>query len=175
MLRNVFVLLIGALMVSQPLQASEKDASPQKKDYFASLTPKDEENIRFLITTLGSHAMVSLLYYKGQLEAAGDAIGDIHPLRVMAYIFSDPDLRLLSNRINRSVWGRFVKGWVKSFADSAKVNDFPPPYVENFAKVTGFPLKKANALIKKEQWAGLMNDLRQDVYEKDIMPRFLRK
>src|SRR5262245_8490538 len=64
------------------------------RNYNAEITREEKSDIRFIITSLANKSLISIGIAKPDLEAAGDRIEHIHPLRFLMAVFTDEELKV---------------------------------------------------------------------------------
>ena len=73
----------------------------KKSDSYADLTCTEEhqKTIYEIITTMDEYGKLSLLFKKGHLESLGALIKEVHPLKFLSTIVTNPRLRSCLNGI----------------------------------------------------------------------------
>jgi hypothetical protein len=153
---SLAVVAILLLFASTSARA-EEDA----RDYYAPLTATDEENIGYIITTLGTSSYVGLLFRQGKLERTGDQMGHIHPLNYMGYVYSHPELQAHARNISGIPWNKFVEGFADSFEQCLELNNLSEEHAIDFAERVGLPLAPLWNRLQNKDWKGFFEMLKQ--------------
>lgn len=128
--------------------------------YSTPLRQQDEENIRYIINTLANSSYFGLLSKQGSLERAGKAVDHVHPMRFVAFIFSDPQLRNNVRRISGIPWGRFVNDMGNSLSKASQSGAIDENVIDNFASTVQVDKNWVDGMVRAQNWQGLMNGLR---------------
>ncbi len=147
-----FLLVIG--MLPFPAGAIENNA------FTEPLTQAEKQNIQYIINTLSSKSVFQLVFFRKKLQKAGDNVDHVHPLRFMAYVFSDPKLKSEVKRIPSMPWNQFVQDMVKSFDSAASRGEMKQSYIEDFAKKVGVNPQMIEPALKEHRWRVFMNEMR---------------
>lgn len=109
--------------------------STQPRNYYRPLSEIEIENLHYILNTLADKSLASIFTNKGPLEAAGDNIINIHPLRFLNYVFSNETLKTDFHKIRNKklIWKNFVSGIKNSLDEEASVYNLREEYVEDFA------------------------------------------
>lgn len=113
-----------------------------------------------IITTLAENGKVSLLFKQNHLKEIGIQINDVHPLKFLSSIFSDPHLKECMINIFDDYFKRngFMDGLAPSMtneAEKGKLNQ----YLEEFAKDVQVPVEDIRPFFDAKDWEGLVRYL----------------
>jgi len=136
---------------------AENNENSADSEYFQALTPSQKQGIHYIITTLGSKSTISLLWYKGNLERAGDQINGVHPLRFWKEVLTDPKLKMYSRKISGMPKNQMVGDFTKSFRVMADQGLIKREYVQDFIEATGLDRQQINQMVSNGQWKQLVD------------------
>lgn len=125
------------------------------RNYDAPVTNAEKKDIRYIVQSLADKSLFSLLRHKGSLEAAGDRINQVHPLRFLMCIFTDPELKRGVKDIYKRggwVWSDFIGGLNSSLEEESYRNNLRDDQVNDFAKVVGVNPNLIFPAIRKRHW-----------------------
>lgn len=124
------------------------------------LTPQDQKNIEKLIKHLGDKKYGELLSKKREMDALGDKIHPVHPLRFLGYIISRKDLKERMQKVvhDRLKWIVFMKGFGDRMSHE-KHRGHLLSYVPGLAQMLGVEEKKVEHYIHSSDWGGLIKFL----------------
>lgn len=128
---------------------------PNYRDYNRSVTTLELEKIHFILKTLATKSLTSLLKYRSDLKRAGEIIDTVHPLQFLLVIFTDEELKVYIHNIKKRgkwVWKEFIKGLKKSLQDEFRQSNLTPEMVEDFAGQLQLPLYLIEELIAQGRW-----------------------
>lgn len=132
-----------------------------RRDYWHAVTSEEKNNIRYILRSMASLSWYELLDKKSSLEAAGDKIDHIHPLRFLATVFTDEELKGCVHAIrDRSlVWSRFFDPMKDTMTYESSQNNMKPEFVKDFAKKIKLKPDPFIAYVKAKNWDELMDSL----------------
>lgn len=145
MRRFLFLLCLWSIIAAPAYAAS-------LPDYYAAPTDQEKADIRFIILTLSNKSGLSLLFERSALEQAGSRTRDVHPLRFLCYVFTDPQLRSAIGRIQGIAWNRFSKDMGDSLARQAANANLTPEILSDFSKQIGFVEPKLSPNATGSDW-----------------------
>ncbi|NGX56056.1 MAG: hypothetical protein K1060chlam5_00290 [Candidatus Anoxychlamydiales bacterium] len=124
-------------------------------------TLEDETKINELITTLGSHGKIDLLFkHYSRLNKIGDELRYLHPFKFLGYIFSQPNLKNYMKDVFEDYFKR--TNFVKDFAKTCDMYDLRNQlykYLDNFSNEVNVPSEKLKKYVDKKDWKGLLKCL----------------
>lgn len=131
------------------------------RDYNAPLTTNEKSDIRYIITTLASKSLISIAKNRSQLEAAGDRIDHIHPLKFLLAVFTDEELKVgIRNIRGRGwVWNDFISGICQSFSTESSIGNLKLDFIQNFAALTKIQTMQIMTQIQNNRWEELVDVL----------------
>ena len=121
----------------------------------------DRQKIIEIITKLGTIGKIELLlHHKSHLEKIGDEVRYIHPLKFLAVIFSDPQLKSYMKVVYDDYfkWKNFIEG-LSATIDKEVIKNNLDKYLDNFSKEIRLPVYKIKPYINKRDWPGLLKCL----------------
>jgi hypothetical protein len=86
------------------------------RDFHRALSTQEEKDLIYVLETSASKPLAALIFYRSNLEKAGQRLNAVHPLRLLAEICGRPQLR----RHLAVIGGRSLvwKEWLSETADS---------------------------------------------------------
>jgi len=152
-----FILFLSSMVFAFfSVQAQEKSIG----EYSKPLTDTEKAKIDFIITTLSDHSTLGLMMYRKQLEAAGESIDHVHPLRHLGYVFSNPNLTSRTYKIGRVPWKRYVKDFGKPLTLALKQGKLDQSVLDDFSKAVNIDVKTLEPYVQQRDWPGFVNTLR---------------
>lgn len=132
----------------------------QIRNYNAVLTPEEQKDISYVIETVGNASLYSIAKAKSSIKRSGKQVEHVHPLKFLAYIFSNEKLKAcLHNVRGRSwVWGQFFKGLKNSFEEEA-ARDNILPHIKDFTLRVGVDMNTFYPLVKNGRWKEFVDAL----------------
>jgi hypothetical protein len=135
------------------------------KDIFEKLplTDKQAETIRDIIDTMYNKNVAQLGWIKSEMERKGKSVEDVHPLRFLGVVFSDPKLKRYMKSVHESYfkWNGFLNGsgstrgfWPKMESENKKNNLLP--YVEGFCLTVKANPEEVETILKNKGWDKLV-------------------
>jgi hypothetical protein len=104
-----FLFFFCCIAMAPPAMASIVKKPPVKstETAYKDLVCTDEHRacIHELITTMAEHGKLALLFKQNHLKGIGDRISDVHPMKFLEVIFSDPQLKGCMT----TIWGDYFK------------------------------------------------------------------
>ena len=141
------------------MAAPPPSTHPDARNYYRPLSDYDKENIRFIINTLSHNSTLALAFQRSSLVRVGARTANIHPLRYLGFIFSDPELKGQIKNISRTPWNRFVDDFGDSLSNAVSRDNITDNIVADFAETVGIAMKKISSSIASEQWWAFMQAL----------------
>ncbi len=136
-------------------------AQDEPRDYWAPLTAEEEQNIYYVIHTLGTTPTISLGWHQKELEEAGRASGHVHPMRYMRFVYTHPELSKDIQTIGYIPWKRFSKDFGESFSQEAAVGNLGQPIQHDFCDATNLDKHFFEPFFVSNDWYAMMNALRE--------------
>lgn len=109
-----------------------------------------------IFDTMARDNVIKLGLKRKTMEKKGKKIRNVHPLRLLGYVFGDPHLHHCMREISRSMfkWNGFIDG-MKDRIDEEARNGNLLPYVPGFAAHLRVDEAKVRKYIEKRDWDGL--------------------
>lgn len=106
------------------------------RDFFAEPTEAEKGHIHFIVTTLANRSLISLAFVQDELEARGDLIDHLHPLKFLQTVFTSEELKVgIKNICGKGwVWKRFIGGLKESLSTENSIGNIPDEYVVDFCQ-----------------------------------------
>jgi len=154
---------VRAESVTLEAQQSDEALVPMSavRDFYTELSPKEQADIRFIVTTLSDNPTPKLLFHKSSLDHAGDRINHIHPLNFLGFIFSDPELKVKIRNIRSKswVWKTFMSGLKSSLNEEFHRDNLLPDHYDEFTKNIGIEMRKLDHSASRARWDDMVNTL----------------
>lgn len=131
------------------------------RDYYAPLSKKEWNDIHFIVTTLANTSLPKLWGKQRALEAAGDRVDHVHPLKFLLCIFTDEEMKACMNVIkDRSwVWKEFVNGLSGSLQKEYDRHNMREEYLVNFTNTVDVDLNLIIPYVDNHQWTKMITTL----------------
>lgn len=138
----------------------KKPMSPPR-NYFSATSPKELEDLLFIVRTLGFKPLTKIYREKHCLEKAGDRIDHLHPLKFLLGIFTNEEMIAAVHNIrNRSwVWGEFSKNLKDTLKEESEKNNITSAQIQDFAAQLGLNPNLFEQSIQYRQWDALIDTL----------------
>ncbi|MDP1835759.1 MAG: hypothetical protein Q8K75_07510 [Chlamydiales bacterium] len=152
----------------------KRDINEGARDYYYEPTAEDKSNISFIVKTLANHNEASLLFKKGQIEAAGARIEHIHPLKFLQMIFMDEELKVGMRNIRKKswVWKSFRSGLCDSLNDEQRVDNMRDEYLARFCAAVDLDHNVVAGLYQQKAWRDFVESLVTNVPRKGDHRRY---
>lgn len=132
--------------------ASQTDSRP----YSSPITDAEKRDIRYIIITLATKSYFSLLMQQRSLTDAGNRTAQIHPLKYLEYIFSDPELRSATKNIKGMPWNRFAGDMAHSLNNEYENGTLNKEQLKSFSQSTNISEANLMPYFENEQWKELI-------------------
>ncbi len=161
--------------ITEARRGNSRKATSEPRNYQAKLAPKEKKDISFIVTSLASKSYASLLMLKPSLDAAGERINHVHPLRFLMAIFTDEELKVGIRKIHSNggmIWGDFSGGLKESLAEEAQRGNLTDACVKDFAKQIGIDSAIIFPAIRNQKWNDFIVTLIKKVPRKGDSDRY---
>ena len=154
-------LLIAAAFLPAPAVASIIKKPPVKSaevSYKDLLCTEDHKTwIHELISTMAETNLVALYFKENHLKALGDRISEVHPLKFLAVIFSNPYLKSCMNVIwdSNIKRGEFLEGLGGSLSREMEKGKLHM-HVEPFGADLTIPHETLRPFFDAQDWGNLV-------------------
>ncbi|MBA3957264.1 MAG: hypothetical protein H0X51_02555 [Parachlamydiaceae bacterium] len=137
--------------------------APAGRNYAEAASPSEAKDIRTIVTSLAKYSWAQLMNHKSSIKKAGDRVDHVHPLRFLACIFNDEEMKGCVHAIrDRSrIYKEFTSGLFGSLDTEAR-NGNLEQFVPDFARSLNLDGNAASALssvVQKRQWDNLIDTL----------------
>lgn len=124
------------------------------RDYSRELTREEKADIRYIVTSLANKSLISIGLVKAELEAAGDRIEHIHPLRFLMTVFTDEELKVgIRNIRGRGwVWNHFVGGIRECLTTETGIGNMKAEFIHHFAHTVQIDHQIIVPSVSNQRW-----------------------
>lgn len=132
------------------------------RNYDRKAAESEKKDLRFILKTLATKSIAGLLKYRSELEAAGDRIDKLHPLRFLETAFTDEELKAYMHNIRQRggwIWGEFVKGIKGSLQDETDIGNLTDDMILDFSCQVEIDPSKVEGPIHREKWEDFIKAL----------------
>lgn len=151
-----------------------KSASTVIRNYKERPNEFEKKSIRYIIETLAKTDLTELYFHKPKLYEAKSKVNHIHPLRFLAYIFSEKDLKAWMRAIKKKswVWKQFFKGLKSSLQEESDHNNMNIGFINDFAQNVGIDPALIKDSILQKHWSEFVDILIERLSPKDKSNRY---
>lgn len=152
-----FSTLLGGIL--RPLPISEEPENEANLTYAELVcTPEDREKIHYIITTVSENNWFALIKHKSDLTRKGNQIEHVHPLKFLAAIFSDPNIKECMRKISADGGMKYnrIVGDVSANLTNQMTLGQVEPHLEEFAKEVSVPVESIRSYVQARDWEGLI-------------------
>lgn len=121
------------------------------------MTHDDRQKTYQIIKTMGDYNEFSLLLRKKELKKLGREVDHVPPLSFLAYICSDPNLKVAMREIRNSYfkWHHFIKGLAPKMDNGINTNEVYRD-LPDFAKLLQVSYNDLHDRCRNKDWAGFV-------------------
>jgi len=152
----------------------EMRSVPVVRDYSHLPTLEDQQDIAFIVHSLGQKPLAKIYFSKQTITEAGARIDYLHPLRFLEAIFTNEELKV-SMRMMRErgwIWPEFVGGLSTTFNQEKSQSNLKQEYVADFAQSVDLSFDRLYPFFQREAWVELMQYLVKEVPRKGDFNRY---
>lgn len=144
------------------------------RSYQNEVKPHEKDDIHFIVTSLADKSLITIAFMKGDLEAAGDRIDHLHPLRFLMTVFTDERLKVgIRNIRGRGwVWNHFVGGLKECLATETSIGNMKPDYISDFARAVQIDFNRIYPSVLAQNWDNLIEILIHEIPRKGHHDRY---
>ncbi|NGX42952.1 MAG: hypothetical protein K940chlam7_01241 [Chlamydiae bacterium] len=132
-----------------------KKTYPGYRNYFSLVSKGEKNDIRFILKSLSTKSLPSLLGNMKQLRHAGDRIIHLHPLRFLECVFTDEELKAYAHNVRKRggmIWSEFFDGISDSLKDEMGIENMKDEYIHDFASIVGIEVSIIYGFILAQKW-----------------------
>lgn len=124
------------------------------RNFLAEVSPEEKSDIRFIITTLANKSLIAVALAKSDLEAAGDRIDHIHPLRFLITVFTDEELKVGIRNIRARgwIWNHFIGGLKDCLAVETRIGNMKEEHIGHFSRIVKIESKLIIPALSQQRW-----------------------
>lgn len=153
------IYLCTALLLASAALYGDAAAGSEGLNYFAPLTREERESIHYIITSLSTKSMFSLLGCRKQLESAGARIKNVNPLRFWKEVLTQENLKSGLPHIGSIAKSQLIKDFATSFAFAGKQGKIGRETIDDFAESTGISKELLINFAREGRWQELTRQL----------------
>jgi hypothetical protein len=129
-------------------------AASSYRSYEHEVTAEEKSVISSIVLTLANNSYAKLLLKKSELDKKGSDIDHVHPLRHLACIFTDEELKVAIRNIREKslVWKNYVHGLGESLAQESHRDNLTELYIRDFAALVGINPDLIFAPLAEGRW-----------------------
>lgn len=165
--------LIDFMAHSPQIKQAEIAGTTNGRNYYATLSSNERNDIKYIVNTLGMASLTKLARDKSSLKKAGSRINHIHPLKFLATVFSDDEMKTSMHAMqNRGwVWGDFFDG-IKSSLDEEMNRGNLLQFTYDFANLVGIDPNLIYKSISNSDWKQFINTLIEKIPRNSDVDRY---
>lgn len=131
------------------------------RDYNIPLSEANKKSIEYIIETLGNSSLISIAKQKSGLQRAGSQITAVHPLRFLAFVFTEEKLKAAMHNMNGRawVWKEFVDGLKGSMDEEAQRGNMTVEQIQDFAATVQLDPSLLYNLVVNRRWKDFIQTL----------------
>ncbi|GAB4226968.1 MAG: hypothetical protein Tsb0021_03470 [Chlamydiales bacterium] len=124
------------------------------RDYESGVTKNESEDIKYILDLLANKPTAKLLFYKSSLDAAGERVNHVHPLRFLEVVFTDEKAKVDILNISKKnwVWKQFINGLGESLNQEKGRQNLTNHQIEDFSSNIGLNSTLIMPSIKQSRW-----------------------
>jgi hypothetical protein len=159
--KRCFILLTIFISLVLPASASIIKKPPVKSTELSYddlvCTEEHKIYIREIITTMAENGKLALLFKQTHLKEIGAKINDVHPLKFLSTVFSDPDLKTCMFPIWSDYFKRtnLIDGLGASLTREAEKGKLHQ-HLERFAEDVGVPAADLQPYFDQRDWENMV-------------------
>lgn len=145
----------------------------EPRNYNAALKSSEKKDIKYIVTTLGNGSLREIVSSKSSLKKAGDRVLHVHPLRFLAYIFSDEEMKAaMANLQGRSwVWKEYLGSTSDSLDKELSLNNLIQ-FIPDFSTTLNVDSVAVNGFALDRKWSSLIDYLIKTIPRKGDTGRY---
>lgn len=139
-----------------------KSTHPGYRSYEVLPTESVKQDIRYILKALAEKSLTSLWGLKSKLEAAGNRIDHLHPLRFLEFIFKEDELKVHIYNIKKRgswVWNEFIKGFKDTFQEEFDIGNLHEEFLQDFVKNIDIELSLVFECYQSKRWEEFVKTL----------------
>ncbi len=123
-------------------------------------TEQDKLTITEIITAIGENGKLGLLFMQGYLRTLGVQVDHVHPLKFLAIVFSNMQLKIYMNDLFKDYFKRngFMEGLAPNMTREQEKGKLQQ-YIPHFAKELNLPSEMLRPYFQSSDWEGLVQYL----------------
>ena len=129
-------------------------SSSSSRDYYRPVSASEKADMRFILKNLSSASWFKLLDMKSALDAAGNRIDHIHPLRFLVTIFSNEELKAYIHgmRSQKLIWKKFFSTLADNLEKESISSNLKKEYIKHFSNEVNVEESLFLNAIEQRRW-----------------------
>lgn len=123
------------------------------RDYHFHMTPVNKKDLKYMLDILANYSMVSIGFKKNSIEAAGNRIAHIHPLRTFIEMLNDVENNINIHKIRaRSVIWETISARYAEALDEEDSFGNVYPHTKDFSREINILPTAIQSTVQKRNW-----------------------
>lgn len=142
-----------------------KASSTQNRQYYKTVTANEKNDVSYIINTLGMASLAKVTKSKSSLKKAGDRVDHIHPLRFLAVIFSDEQMKASMHAMQSRgwIWKEFIGNLGDTFEEEATRGTLTSSEIADFSQKLNLDATAVENYLAQHKWSGLVDYMIQQI------------
>ena len=144
-------------VITDSVEASPSEAPESNLYETLSISMDEKQKIGKILITMAENSVFKLLFEKKRLERLGHDIRNVHPIRFLGTVFSDPRLVHCMHRIRSSgfKWDGFINGFSERFMEELLSNNVNQ-YIPGLSESLGLKTQDLQYYVDRKDFEGLI-------------------
>ncbi len=144
------------------------------RDYSVAVMPHEKADIHYIVSSLADKSLITIALIKGDLEAAGDRIDHVHPLRFLMTVFTDEEMKVGVRNIRGRgwIWNHFVSGLKESLVTEMHLGNLTDDFIHHFAETVELDVNRIYPYVQTHNWDGFIDVLINEIPRKGNHDRY---
>ncbi len=144
------------------------------RNYQQQISQQDKNNVAYIVNSLGMEPLYKIPGLQSSLKGVGAKVEHIHPLRFLALIFTDEQMKASMQAMRSRTWiyDEFLKGLKQSLEKESSRGNLTLDQAKDFSKRVDLSFELIRPPVEKRQWANLVETLIAKVPRKNNPNRY---
>lgn len=174
LLENSYPSTDGYMICSTAYQEGNEGQAGVRRDYNHNVSEREKRDISLIINTIGLESPVKVVSMSSVLKKAKERVIHIHPLKFLACIFTDEQMKAAMHALKARSWlfQEFMSG-LKGSLDQELASDNLMAYqIDDFARLVGIDANQIYPHYENRYWEGLVHTLIAKIPRKNNPNRY---